>query len=60
MTAAVDSSSEDKKEMKVAFGSKKDVLVTELEAVPFSVPTIVSDVINSGLIMARCKNILTK
>ncbi|WP_051421176.1 LysM peptidoglycan-binding domain-containing protein [Paenibacillus massiliensis] len=36
VTAAVDSSSEDKKEMKVAFGSKKDVLVTELESVPFS------------------------
>lgn len=36
VNAAVDASSEDKKEMKVAFGSKKDVLVTELEAVPFS------------------------
>lgn len=36
VNAAVDASSEEKKEMKVAFGSKKDVLVTELEAVPFS------------------------
>jgi hypothetical protein len=38
--------------------SKIEAHKIDLEAVPFSVATIVSDVINSGLIMARSKNIL--
>lgn len=39
--------------------SKIEAHKIDLETVPFSVPTVVSDVINSGLIMARSKSILS-
>lgn len=38
--------------------SKIEAHKIELESVPFSVSNIVNDVINSGLVMARSKNIL--
>ena len=37
--------------------SKIEAHKIDLESIPFSVATIVSDAVNSGLVMARSKNI---